>query len=345
MIRARTAIALQGDGWLLRNSIIWHKPNGMPSSVRDRLTNRYEHLFHFVKSPRYFYDLDAIRVPHRSPHPQRRSHRVAEGRTTHTARHLLGLRQAGKGYIGHPAGSNPGDVILTAANTGIRNKLPYRDNNPHIARLRNGHEAIHPMGKNPGDVLACSPETRALGILVGQKLVTKVPTGKGWIGHPPGGMAQIVASQDPRWLSPGGKNPGDFWAISTRAFRGAHFAVFPEALCELPIKAACPKKVCTRCGMSVPARHEGHLPNGPQRRRLKQLRDAKWTNSPVYYRCCSCRAGTTAGVVFDPFAGAGATLVVAKKLARFYLGSDLNPAYVELARKRLSKTATITGSV
>ncbi|MFF8590022.1 DNA-methyltransferase [Streptomyces sp. NPDC015220] len=59
----RTAFALQDDGWILRNEIIWAKPNAMPESVRDRLSNRHEHLFMFSKSPRYHFDLDAIREP------------------------------------------------------------------------------------------------------------------------------------------------------------------------------------------------------------------------------------------------------------------------------------------
>lgn len=50
-------------GWILRNEIIWNKPNAMPESVRDRLSNRHEHLFMFSKSPRYWFDLDPIREP------------------------------------------------------------------------------------------------------------------------------------------------------------------------------------------------------------------------------------------------------------------------------------------
>lgn len=63
MIPARVAIALQNDGWILRNDIIWHKPNHMPSSVKDRLTCAYEHIFLFAKHRRYYFDLDAIRKP------------------------------------------------------------------------------------------------------------------------------------------------------------------------------------------------------------------------------------------------------------------------------------------
>ena len=58
----RVAFALQDDGWILRNAIIWHKPNAMPESVADRLSGRYEHVFLFSKSPRYYFDLDAVRV-------------------------------------------------------------------------------------------------------------------------------------------------------------------------------------------------------------------------------------------------------------------------------------------
>lgn len=58
------AFALQADGWYLRQDIIWHKPNPMPESVRDRCTKAHEYIFLLSKSPRYFYDADAIREPH-----------------------------------------------------------------------------------------------------------------------------------------------------------------------------------------------------------------------------------------------------------------------------------------
>ena len=57
----RVAFALQDDGWILRNAIIWHKPNAMPESVTDRFSCRYEQFFMFSKSQRYHFDLDPIR--------------------------------------------------------------------------------------------------------------------------------------------------------------------------------------------------------------------------------------------------------------------------------------------
>jgi site-specific DNA-methyltransferase (cytosine-N4-specific) len=52
----RVALALQDDGWVLRNAVIWHKSSAMPESVKDRLSSRYEHVFLFSKSRRYWFD-------------------------------------------------------------------------------------------------------------------------------------------------------------------------------------------------------------------------------------------------------------------------------------------------
>ena len=57
----RVAFALQADGWYLRQDIIWHKPNPIPESVRDRCTKAHEYVFMLTKSPRYFYDADAVK--------------------------------------------------------------------------------------------------------------------------------------------------------------------------------------------------------------------------------------------------------------------------------------------
>ena len=60
----RVAFALQADGWLLRQDIIWHKPNPMPESVTDRCTKAHEYVFLLTKSERYFYDANAVKEPH-----------------------------------------------------------------------------------------------------------------------------------------------------------------------------------------------------------------------------------------------------------------------------------------
>jgi DNA modification methylase len=63
MIPNRVAIALQEAGWYIRSEIIWHKPNPMPESVRDRPTSAHEKIWLITKSKKYYYDADAIREP------------------------------------------------------------------------------------------------------------------------------------------------------------------------------------------------------------------------------------------------------------------------------------------
>jgi DNA modification methylase len=57
------AFALRDDGWYLRSDIVWHKPNVMPSSVKDRPTSSHEFVFLLSKSQKYYYDYEAIREP------------------------------------------------------------------------------------------------------------------------------------------------------------------------------------------------------------------------------------------------------------------------------------------
>jgi DNA modification methylase len=63
MIPNRLAIALQDDGWFVRSEIIWHKPNPMPESVRDRPTNAHEKVWMLTKSDKYFFDREAAKEP------------------------------------------------------------------------------------------------------------------------------------------------------------------------------------------------------------------------------------------------------------------------------------------
>ena len=58
-----TAFALRADGWYLRQDIIWHKPNPMPESVKDRCTKSHEYIFLLSKKPHYYFDYEAIQEP------------------------------------------------------------------------------------------------------------------------------------------------------------------------------------------------------------------------------------------------------------------------------------------
>jgi DNA modification methylase len=72
------AFALRADGWYLRQDIIWHKPNPMPESVKDRCTKAHEYIFLLSKNRKYYYDNEAIREPYQSKKEKPRN-KAAEG--------------------------------------------------------------------------------------------------------------------------------------------------------------------------------------------------------------------------------------------------------------------------
>jgi len=117
----RVAFALIKNGWILRNAVIWHKPNHMPASVKDRLANTYEYIFHFVKAQKY-YNLDAIRLPHKTTPKEKIQQNGGKSKyklpdpSAEKFNHTDALRK--NGY--HEEGKNPGD--FWAVNT-----RPYFD--------------------------------------------------------------------------------------------------------------------------------------------------------------------------------------------------------------------------
>jgi site-specific DNA-methyltransferase (adenine-specific) len=113
----RLVLLLAKDGWLVRNKVIWAKTNPMPSSIRDRLTLTWEVLYLLVRSPSYYFDLDAIRQPHTTTRPK--SGRKPLGQRPEWAGPLAGSqdglrRPRPAGVPGHVLGKNPGDVWQVA---------------------------------------------------------------------------------------------------------------------------------------------------------------------------------------------------------------------------------------
>lgn len=178
----RVAFALQEDGWYLRQDIIWHKPNPMPESVRDRCTKAHEYIFLLSKSKSYFFDVDSIKEP-------------------------------------------------SKASSIERSKRPWSGNK----------DRGMPKGKSPHSF--------------------------NYYGH---GAAET-------------RNRRSVWSVTPKAFKGAHFATFPPDLIEPCILAGTKK----------------------------------------------------AGIVLDPFFGAGTTGLVAQRHGRSYIGIELNPEYIKIAEERL----------
>jgi len=130
----RLALAMVDDGWTIRNKIIWAKTNPMPTSVRDRLACSWEVIYFAVRSRDYFFDLDAIRVPHRSSlrEPSRAALRRAARSTTRPAwsgplaGSNIGLdKLKACGLVGHALGKNPGDIwtMATSSHRGMHHAM------------------------------------------------------------------------------------------------------------------------------------------------------------------------------------------------------------------------------
>src|SRR5262249_14001400 len=215
------------QGWILRNAIIWHKPNVMPSSVKDRFTVDYEPVFFFTKSKKYWFE---------------------------------------------------------------QQFEPYTS-------------VIHSTGN-------------ALG-----------------------------------------RSKRSVWKISIKLYKEAHFATFPPALIETPIKAGSPEFICNKCGKArqkiykgasnqafnirVRDVKDGRIKHIDRRATNEETRDYRENYGKgkhfIGYTDCGCNAGWTSGIVLDPFMGSGTTAVVARQLGRNYLGIELNPDYIKLAEKRLKQ--------
>jgi site-specific DNA-methyltransferase (adenine-specific) len=143
----RLAMALVDDGWIIRSKVIWAKTNPMPTSVRDRLSCTHEVLYFAVRSRHYYFDLDAIRVPHRSkpPTPRRAGAPPKLDRPDWVgpaAGDNCGLdRQKIEGVVGHPLGKNPGDVWRQPT-----------------ANYRGAHHSVFPVDLITRPLLASCPE-------------------------------------------------------------------------------------------------------------------------------------------------------------------------------------------
>lgn len=171
----RLAIGLVADGWILRNKIVWAKTNPMPTSVKDRLSCTWEVVYFFTKRPRYRFDIDAIRVPHRSTRQpsnsatRRRSWAVPPEWRGPAAGSNGGLdRLRAIGLAGHPLGKNPGDVWPMAT-----------------AAYRGAHHAVFPIALAARPILASCP---AGGVVLdpfmgsGTTAIAAEKHGRQWIG-------------------------------------------------------------------------------------------------------------------------------------------------------------------
>jgi site-specific DNA-methyltransferase (cytosine-N4-specific) len=121
LIPHRVAIGLIDAGWILRNDLIWSKPNAMPESVRDRFSKKFEYIFMLSKTGKYYFDLDGVREEQCNSTIKRAEYAINTNETYENRKDV----KFGHEYIG---------------------SSPIR-----IGR-KNMHSSLLEHGKNPGDI-------------------------------------------------------------------------------------------------------------------------------------------------------------------------------------------------
>jgi len=113
LVPHRTAIALQDEGWIVRNDVVWSKTSPMPESVTDRLSTTFEFFFHFVQQGNYYYDLDSIRKPYAESSIQRVNQNNGNPNWEGNAErgHPDGEETLNPNQFTHSNGKNPGDIF------------------------------------------------------------------------------------------------------------------------------------------------------------------------------------------------------------------------------------------
>lgn len=271
LIPSRFAIAMIDRGWILRNELIWHKPNCMPSSVKDRFTIDFETIYFFSKQQKYYFETQ--------------------------------YEELSESYL---KDKRPMGVLRQKVNKNSK----YPDEGQYKKQ----------------DAL---------------------------------GKATYTGFND-RYTPPVlGRNKRTVWTIPTSSYSQAHFATFPEALIETPIKAGCPEEVCSKCGkprepIFEPSPEYATLlgkswaEDTDTDRELRaeigfQARTKQASVTAEYIKTgltdCECGASFVPGIVLDPFMGAGTTALVSLKLGRNFVGIEMNPKYIRMAEDRLQKEA------
>jgi len=366
------AFALRVDGWWLRSDIIWSKSNPMPESVTDRPTTSHEHIFLLSKSPRYYYDIEATKEPAKSSTIER-----ARGGTWHNMEErpdigFPGQANRNKAAINRDiramvlAGDAPRVNLRSVWRTATE---PYRG--AHFATYPT--RLVEPCIKAGTSAKGCCPKCGApWERAVERKAMVIARSGHaeevGNRTYPSGTMLEANESKTIGWRptcncgAPAGLQADDLEIILSPTGERTE---------------ADPSLVTGRAGYNRPrGDNEGRQPmtRYEQRHYAEQLRDSPYranmatmAGSAFEHYIRTDKAGArpiphnllsdwvsrgwlivvnipswmplepVPCTVLDPFMGSGTTGYVARLLGRQFVGIELNPKYVELARERIGK--------
>lgn len=309
LIPERFALGMVERGWILRNIIIWYKPNPMPESVKDRFTGSYEVVYFFVKSSTAQYWVNSKTG-------------LLVGKQPLGTKGTEGIDWE---WIEHSACKGKGCNNKRCINGKVKSSL-WEGRDYWFEQQFDAY--TEPLNRWGGDTL--------------KRETAKTAEYKDMLKLSPSSALRAGHLIRPNEL---GRNKRDVWEINTQPYPEAHFAVFPEKLVETPILSGCPSMICKKCGKA----REKILEQGEYQRHETEAFDIETHGHganrskhsiPVKvidkgYTDCGCNAGCEPGIVLDPFAGTGTTGAVAKRLGRKYIGIELSSAYYELHIKRL----------
>ncbi|MGY1607267.1 DNA-methyltransferase [Geodermatophilus sp. SYSU D00700] len=237
LIPFRVALALEDDGWWVRNVAVWHKPNAMPSSVSDRLTNTWEPVFLLAKSEKYYFNLDAIRVPHVTDDGVERV-RAERGDAAGKAKGQAELRR----WLNSPRHRSTIDGLK---------EVERRPNAPEAVELAAYLRAALKREKRSIGWVAeqiQQPFERTRHYFRTDAIGSRVPPNETWLRlkellnlDDTFDEAMRVEVGDNVFRNhPLGRNPGDVWPMPVAANRGDHLAVMPKALAKRTLTATLP---------------------------------------------------------------------------------------------------------
>ena len=352
-----------GGGWILRNSIVWNKPNAMPSSVRDRFANKYEPVFMLVKNKKYHFDLDAVRIPQKYPEDVARRIRQDKeaGVKPFQKGDPISLHIKGPSYFNYRVRDSEKKLEQCPQFKATKEKIErYKKETGKIkgggANLNlpynpiTGGKIYKKQTSIPQDQAESFGSSRARY----WREVPYHPSGEPSTGH---GMRRPPQPNQKGAFNIMGKNPGDVWTIPTQPcpadFRGVHFAIFPEKLIEPMILSSCPAQICKRCGKAREriTKKEYRKSNGvwgkqtrPQKEKgevgFRPDKNLSVIHQTIGFTKCNCENPEyEPGICLDPFCGLGTVGVVAKRLGKNFIGIDIKKKYCEMAEERIRRQA------
>lgn len=335
----RVAFALQADGWVLRQDIIWRKKSPMPESVRNRCTKAHEYVFLLTKKMRYYYDREAVRENAKSKPHRPANNKLDSSRNDHDRMDKV---------WGADGTSNKRSVWTVDDHCSLldwlavnhpdqlREFLSQSMNKPDVWSLSSG-------GSFRGDAhFATFPESLVTPcILAGT-------SEKGCCPKCAAPWKRVVAEMQLKRDRPndftkrtGARGTGNSCANTVAGVAARTLGWYPSCSCEGLPKMPDPPPAGS--GYAGTDKKTGVHSRG---RRDDKDRLDRVTDDPDYElwleevnRLLPLAKGvpTVPCVVMDPFAGSGTTLAVAVRYGRKFVGCELNPKYVKFIHRRVRR--------